>query len=59
MGPLPEQQSINSPYIFDKDKVWKNLSAEQRKRQESILELVTTEQTYVNRLIIIYKVRPT
>jgi hypothetical protein len=41
---------------FDKELLWSRLSEDERKRQESILELLVTEQNYLGRLETIKEV---
>jgi hypothetical protein len=43
-------------FILDKSIHWKYLSDEERKRQEAILEFLSTEANYHERLITLYKV---
>lgn len=41
---------------FDKERLWSGLGEDERKRQESILELLATEQNYLVRLQTIKEV---
>lgn len=49
---------IQSPFRLDKELHWARLSSEERSRQEALLEFLTTEQSYYERLTILYQVYP-
>lgn len=42
--------------VENKEDRWSNIKGEERKRQEAILELLKTEETFLNRLKIIKEV---
>lgn len=49
---------IQSPFRLDKELHWARLSSEERSRQEALLEFLMTEQSYYERLTILYQVYP-
>lgn len=50
--------TVQSPFCLERERHWAHIAPDERSRQEALLELVMTEQSYYERLTILHQVSP-